>query len=301
MRAVDLLTIAYLALSLAALAGPHRPARWPLLLLTHLGLIAAIWAVGRVPTKPVGSTFAKVLRVVRSWYPLLIVPYLYTELPLLNQSLASGYYDAAIVALEQTVFRTQPAQRLAGALPWPALSEILHAGYLSYYLLIYVPPLVLYAQGRRHAYARALFYEMLTFYACYLVFIVFPVQGPFHLWTAPPGVPDGPVRALTLRILEAGSSRGAAFPSSHVAVALMQTLVGFRWLPRLAPVLALLTVALGVGAVYGGFHYATDVILGAAAAFALVPVARVLHRRLARWNARCAARRKRFAVTERQV
>lgn len=301
MRAVDLLTVAYLAVSVIALVGPGRPARWPLLLLTHLGLIAAIWAVGRVPTKPVGSTFAKVLRVVRSWYPLLIVPFLYTELPRLNQSLASGYYDSAIVALEQMVFGTQPAQRLAGALPLPALSEILHAGYLSYYVLIYAPPLVLYAQGRRHAYARVLFYEMLTFYACYLVFIVFPVQGPRYLWPAPPGVPAGSVRALALQLLEAGSSRGAAFPSSHVAVAVMQTLVAFRWLPRLAPVLALLTVALAVGAVYGGFHYATDVILGAAVAVALFPVGRVLHRRLARWNIRSAHRRVRFAATERQI
>lgn len=285
MRPVDVLTAGYLALALVALVGSGRPASWPLLVLGHVAAALAIGAVvrweGRRAGEPNGGAGAwRRVRFLRWWYPLLLMPFLYSELPLLNQSLGRGYRDGAIIAVEQAVFGTQPARMLAGALPIPVLGEFLHAGYLSYYLFIYVPPLLLYLRGRRGAFAEILFYEMLTFYTCYLVFIVFPVQGPRYLWPPPPGVPDGPLRALALRVLEAGSSRGTAFPSSHVAVAFMQTLVAFRLLPRLAPVMAVLTLALGAGAVYGGFHYATDVLAGAATALLLVPGARALLMRL---------------------
>jgi membrane-associated phospholipid phosphatase len=36
----------------------------------------------------------------------------------------------------------------------------------------------------------------------------------------------------------------------------------FRFLPALAPLLAILSLGLGIGAVYGGFHYATDMVAG---------------------------------------
>ncbi|MBI4538571.1 MAG: phosphatase PAP2 family protein [Gemmatimonadetes bacterium] len=281
MRSVDRLTAGYLALAPLALVGAGRPAAWPLLVSAHLAGILAITLVARADGVTRGPALARhALRVLRRWYPLILMPFLYAELRFLNQSLVVGYRDDAILALEQALFRMQPARTLAGALPFPLLSELLHAGYLSYYLLIYAPPLVLYLRGRDAEFGEMLFSEMLTFYACYLVFVFFPVQGPRYLWPAPPGVPDGPLRALALFLLEAGSSQGAAFPSSHVAVALMQTIVAFRALPRLAPVMALLTLALGAGAVYSGFHYATDVAAGAATAVLLVPVARSLGPRL---------------------
>ena len=110
---------------------------------------------------------------------------------------------------------------------------------------------------------------MITFLGCYLVFIVFPVQGPRYLAEAPADIPSGPFRTLTLIVLDAGSSRGAAFPSSHMAVAVAQTLLTFRFQPKIvARPMALLVTGLGVGAVYGGFHYATDMLAGAVAGVA---------------------------------
>ncbi len=64
-------------------------------------------------------------------------------------------------------------------------------------------------------------------------------------------------------MLEVGSSRGAAFPSSHVGVSVAQTLIVFRFLRPLTPLIGLLALGLACGAVYGGFHYATDVCAGA--------------------------------------
>lgn len=284
MRPVDRLTVGYLVLAPVALLGPGRPAAWLALLAAHGVVVAAIVlrARRRAAERDVGGATARVRHGLGLWYPLLLMPFLYAELRLLNQSLGSGYHDGAIIAVEGALFGTQPAQTLAGALPYPLLSELLHLGYISYYVLIYGPPLVLFLKRRQSAFTEMVFYEMLTFYVCYLIFVFFPVQGPRYLWPAPPGVPDGPVRALALRILEAGSSRGAAFPSSHVAVAVMQALLAFRLLPRLAPFVAVLAVLLGLGAVYGGFHYATDVVAGAALALIVFSVAGRLRTRLGR-------------------
>lgn len=199
------------------------------------------------------------------WLPLLLVPLLYAELPLLNQVVAEGYRDALVLEWELGIFRGNPAREWAGAMPSRILSGFLHFSYLSYYGLIYLPPLVLWMQGRLADFETTIFRVMLVFTLCFLVFILFPVEGPRYLFPAPEGVPDGFMRGLVLAVLEAGSSRGAAFPSSHMAVAAAQAVLVFRFHSRGAGVLvALLSAGLGVGAIYGGFHYAVDILAGAA-------------------------------------
>jgi membrane-associated phospholipid phosphatase len=182
----------------------------------------------------------------------------------LNVAVHNGrYFDEIILRSEQQLFGGQPSRELAAAWPYPALSEFLHFSYLAYYLIIYGPFLLLYLRGRFGDHQRAAFTVMLTFFAHYIFFIYFPVQGPRYLFPAPSGdIANGAMYNLAHQILEAGSSRGAAFPSSHVGVAFAQTFMAFQLLKRWAPLLLILSTGLAVGAVYGGFHYATDVIAG---------------------------------------
>jgi membrane-associated phospholipid phosphatase len=234
-----------LAVSLVALAWPPAPVRE-----------LARKAVSRWP---------RAAGVLLEWYPLLLVPLLYTQLHFLIQALHGGrFFDGGIQQLEQLVFGGQPSRDLAAAFPIRWLSELLHAGYLSYYLIIYLPPLLLFLRGGRSAFREAIFSLLLAFVLHYLVFIYFPVQGPRYLFPPPAGPPaEGVLYGLTHRVLEAGSSQGAAFPSSHVGVAVAQLLIMYRFHRRLTPVLAVLTLLLAVGAVYGGFHYGIDALCGA--------------------------------------
>lgn len=213
------------------------------------------------PTETSWGAFRPARHALR-WLPLLLVPALYAELPLLNQALTDGFHDGLVLRWEALFFGGNPARSWAGAFPHPLVSELLHASYLSYYGLIYAPPLLLYARGRFGAFESTVFTLMLVFVICFLVFIVFPVQGPRYLYPAPPGIPEGPVRALVLAVLEAGSSRGAAFPSSHMAVAVAQSVLALRFQRPVGVAVALLTIGLGAGAVYGGFHYAVDIVAG---------------------------------------
>lgn len=241
----------YLLLSAALLAVSGR---LPLVIL-HL-VLAGVTIITMTPRTPL-------VRLVGDVLPLVVVPVLYAEIPALIAAAGSPYHDVWIQQVELAVFGGQPSRTFARTFPNLLVSELLHAGYLSYYPLIFAPPLVLLLRNERPAFSRTVLALTLTYLACWVLFVCFPVQGPRFLW-GPSDAPDGPVRRATLSILAAGSSRGAAFPSSHMAVSVAQAIAALRWQRRLGWVVLVLAFLVGLGAVYGGFHYATDIIAGAA-------------------------------------
>jgi membrane-associated phospholipid phosphatase len=266
-RAIRRLFAAYLFVAGIALFFPHRPSSWLALAGAHAVAIALLLQLG-----PASSIFAglrmrwpRFARFIGDWYPLILIPALYSELAALNKSVFGGtYFDHIILGWEQALFGGQPSRELASAWPFLPLSELLHFCYISYYLIIYGPAIYIYAKGRQDAHQKMAFTLMLTFFAHYLFFIYFPVQGPRYVFPAPTAgeISTGFFYNLAHRILEAGSSQGAAFPSSHVGVSFAQAAMMFLLAPRLAPVVLLLSIGLALGAVYGGFHYATDALCG---------------------------------------
>ena len=264
---VDRLLALYAIISGAALLFPHRPALWPIFLAGHGIAVMAGFAV-----RPVARARDALMRrlpgliqFIGDVYPLVLIPILYAELAPLNLAVWDGhYFDDSIIAVEQAIFGGQPSREWAVAFPSLPLSELLHAAYLSYYIVIFVPPLFIARIAGRGAFRDAVFALMLTFVVHYLFFIWFPVQGPRYLFPAPGGpLAEGAIYRFTHVVLEAGSSQGAAFPSSHVGVAVAQVLIAWRYARRLVPVIALMATGLALGAIYGGFHYATDVLAGA--------------------------------------
>jgi membrane-associated phospholipid phosphatase len=277
-KPLDRLFAVYLLAAVPALAFANRPSTWPLLLALHALAAVVAWPLPWVQRALAGASPSanSILRSIADWAPLLLIPFLYKELAILNTAVHGGtYFDALVIAWEQAVFSGQPSRDWAAAAPHLWLSEPLHAAYLTYYLIIIIPPLLLFLLGRTSDFRAGVFALMLAFFAHYLFFIYFPVQGPRYLFPPPGGeLANGFFHQLAHRVLEAGSAQGSAFPSSHVGVSVAQTLVVWRYLPRLTPVFALLTLGLALGAIYGGFHYAIDAVAGlalGALAFALAP------------------------------
>ncbi|CAN5633036.1 hypothetical protein BH23GEM9_BH23GEM9_05800 [soil metagenome] len=281
---LDRLFALYMVIAAGALLFPHRPPAWPLLLGVHILAVAVAWPLPHIQqlAQRAGNPTRRAVRAIADWTPLLLIPLLYAELAILNQAVHGGFYfDDLIIAAEQLVFRSQPSREWAGALPLLRVSEPLHAAYLSYYFIIFAPPLILFVRGRRDEFRQATFAVMLCFFVHYVFFIFFPVQGPRYLFAAPGGdIANGFFYQAAHRLLETGSSQGAAFPSSHVGVSVTQTLVVMRFMPRLAPLTALLTALLALGAIYGGFHYAIDAAAGALLGVIVFLAARPLYRRL---------------------
>jgi membrane-associated phospholipid phosphatase len=110
-----------------------------------------------------------------------------------------------------------------------------------------------------------------------------PVTGPHYQFPAISGeLADGAMYKWVHWMLEDGGSKGAAFPSSHVAVAVAVSLVTWR-VDRLVWVVTLpFVIGLTVSTVYGRFHYGIDAVAGIFAAVILVWMAGQLQSRLGR-------------------
>ncbi len=258
LRAVDLLLLAYLAIVslVAVFRAPMAPERW-WLLLAHALVVVLVYLVTRPGLGPVGRT-------IREIYPLLLLPALYSELDILN-SVPVTVYDPVVQQWELLLFGGQISREWWQAAPSRFWSTVFHSAYLSYYLIISAPALYFAWRGDVQAVRRFVLVVIATFVICYLIFIFFPVAGPYYEFPRPAAwfTNNLPAR-LTYEALAGGSSYGAAFPSSHVAAALAATLTAARSSPRLGLLLAIPTLLLTIGVVYCQMHYGVDVLGGLA-------------------------------------
>jgi len=255
---VDLWTLAYLGVTTLALARVAPAAGLASVWLAH-GLLLVV-----VLLAPRARRSGAVGRFVGELYPLLLLLPLYTEVGLLNAARGVSH-DALVQRWEQALLGGQPARDWIRAWPSPALSTLLHAGYLSYFPILVASTLGLWLAGRRDGARRVLLLMMATFYICYTTFLAFPVAGPRYLWPLADNVATAtPVARFTHALVAGGSAWGTAFPSSHVAVALAVSVSAWREWRGLGRLLVAATVLLALGTVYGQFHYAVDTLAGAA-------------------------------------
>lgn len=261
--AIDRVTLAYLAVALAFTLG-RGPRTSPAVLLLPLalaaiGLVAALLAPRARRAGPVGQLLAE-------FYPLALTVALYTQVGLVNASRGEAH-DALVQRWEQALFGCQLSSDWIRAFPSPAWSTLMHAAYLSYYAIVAGSPLGLWLSGRREAARQTLLAMMVTFYVCYTAFFLFPVAGPRYLFPPAHNAATAvPVAVLTHRLLENASAWGTAFPSSHVAVALVTAVCAWRSWRALGAVLLPCAALLTLGTVYGQFHYGVDALAGAALA-----------------------------------
>jgi membrane-associated phospholipid phosphatase len=266
LNAVDTVTLLYTAVATAAVlafsGGDH--AGWDSLLTAHALLVVLVLLA------PLARRAGPLGRFVGDWYPMLLLGGLYAEVGVLNVDL--GYqHDQIIQRLELWVFGSQVSYRWIREMPNVAASWLLHGCYLAYYAILYASPLGLWASGRRDAARRTIFAVMVTFYICYVVFLFFPVAGPRYAFDAAHNAATSvwPARAAQW-LLDRGDSWGAAFPSSHVAAAVVAAVCALRYWRALGLVLAPLTLGLVLSVVYGQFHYAVDAVAGLVVAAAVL-------------------------------
>lgn len=201
--------------------------------------------------------------IARAAYAVFLTPLLYAELAVLNRFFTERYFDATVQAWDAALFGGQPSVGLSAALPWLSLSEVLHLGYFAYYAIIPAAILGVFATRGVEALQRTALAVAAAFFVSYLIFMFFPVAGPRYEF-APIGgeIGEGTLFGIVHGILEAGSSKGTAFPSSHIAASLAAVVAAGREDPRWFRLLLIPELALTAGTVYGRFHYATDALAG---------------------------------------
>jgi membrane-associated phospholipid phosphatase len=251
-RLVDrILAIYGVLVAVLALTRIGRPGI-PLVLAAHLAIPALAWMT-------VHARDSAVMRVLRNIYPLLLLTGLYSAIDVLNGFGAAGTWDHQIQLIEHAIFGMQPSRDWWRMHPSVFWSTILHATYLSYYLIVAVPVIVMLIAGRGESLEPYLDGLITTYLICYLFYLFVPVAGPYYEFPRPSGlfVANLPAR-MVYSALRGGSAYGAAFPSSHVAATVAATVGVWRASPRWGAILAIPTGMLVVAVVYCQMHYAVD-------------------------------------------
>ena len=256
-RPVDILAAAYLAASAGIAALSMTSTGWMIAGLHVVGL-GLVHLLGRVPVPT--NRFGAFLRLA---WPVAVTPLVYLELATLKQLLFPGYFDVAVQAWEQAMCGAQLSIGMSSWYDALWFSELAHFGYVSYYLVVPVALIGGLYLGGEDGLERVAFTTALAFFICYLCFAVFPVAGPRYAFDQIVGPQtDGRMFALVHSILESGSSKGTAFPSSHVAATVSAWLSAGLVDRRLGWILAPFAVSLTIGTVYGRFHYGIDAAVG---------------------------------------
>jgi PAP2 superfamily len=262
-RLLDALIAGYVVvvsvpLALGAARGTSGCAQQLLVNLAVLGGLALVCVLSR-------RSRWRSLALLRLSYGPALFSVLYRQTATVWPVLYEQPFDAWLVHVEQLLWRSQPSLVFAQQAPWRWLSELFCAAYYAYYY--FVPAMlftVLLTRGYTAA-ERVVFSIALCFLICYTLFWFFPTVAP-HYWFPPHAGPQLYQGYLFNHLLflftAAGEVPAGAFPSSHIAVALLLTIQAHRFAPRLFPFMLAVTVVMCPAVVYLKAHYALDVPAG---------------------------------------
>ena len=294
---VDYVTQFYAALIGLLIVLFHNNAlpHWQWLVAAHATCVVGIHALIRIHATAPRN---RILDFLRYFYPILLYTGFYRETGVLNHVFTGHYFDGIFMRLEEGIFGFQPSVSFMARLPHLPVSELFYVSYFSYYVMIAGVGLALYFQGRER------FFHFVTvtsaiFYVCYLTYIFMPVLGPLVFREAIPGFPgqsemsffplaypeavqSGPFFRIMKFIYVYFESRGAAFPSSHVAVATCTLYFSWRYIPRIRYAHLVAVILLSLSTVYCRYHYGIDVPAGILATAILLPITNHLYKKLRR-------------------
>ncbi len=291
---VDYATQAYIGLVGLLILCFHNatvPA-WPKLLAVHAaGLMLVHWLIQTQARNP--SNW--LLNFLRHFYPVLLYTAFFTETGLLNRMFFREYLDPTIAQWEQQIFGCQPSVLFMEKLPWLAVSELFYISYFSYYVMIVGVGIALFVRSRQQFFHYISVVSFL-FYVCYLIYIILPVIGSRAFfrqvdgYSLPEAIQQLAVTDVYPESVQAGvffqimkwiyrvfEAPGAAFPSSHVAVALCTVYFSFRYLRPIRFAHLAVACMLCLSTVYCRYHYVVDVLAGLLTAAILVPLGNWLY------------------------
>lgn len=138
--------------------------------------------------------------------------------------------------------------------------------YSLCYGLAFFGLIVLYVAGLRREADTYWALVLIPTYLCYAATPFFPALPPRSLRAEPARSKTTKSRVFNLWLLKYGSIQAISFPSAHAASAMALSLVLIHDLPIAGWICLAISFWISVAAVVGGYHYAIDVILGAAMA-----------------------------------
>ncbi len=259
---VDRIVLAYCLLMFLVIAMLGRPLNEYIgELLFYMGMALLTVLIVRFVDETANRTKA----FFRILYPAIMFIFFYRMTGGQIFLLFDHFFDGQVVAWERTLLGEEVTLLIDRHLLYQGLTEILSFCYFCYYLML--PGFLIPAFVRRdykiiRDYLAA---ASLTFFVSYLLFWLYPVEGPrWYLAGEYVNPIEGPLfRKLVDFVIEHAAIRGGAMPSSHTGVALVTLMFCFRYYRRAAWWLLPIAAGLALGTFWGRFHYMSDMVIGA--------------------------------------
>jgi len=238
-----------------------------------------------------------VVQFFRLCYIQAIYILYFTECIWLSQLMFNGAsFDAFFANLDFRLFGFQPAIQFPRYFQQYRIgNEMFFFSYFFYYGLVSTGVWILFIRKHYHEAVRSLFIISVSFFIMYVWFIFFPVKGPKYFFPELHEIWYSNFRGFFFTKIMKGlfnntNLGGAAFPSSHVALALVAFILNWKYNRYLIPIYLPLTVLLFVSTVYLYAHYFVDIPAGIVvgiALYLLVPLlirpAKQLSTRVDKW------------------
>jgi membrane-associated phospholipid phosphatase len=204
------------------------------------------------------------VRFLRLFAPGVMFLFFYRETGGLMFLLFNSFYDWQLTIFEKIVFGTNLTIFIDQYLLNIIINEILSFCYFSYYFMIPFFMGYLYLKKDYELLKNFLSAVCLTFFISYMLFFLYPIEGPRWFFASLyQNDIEGPIfRQLVNIVIHNGAVRGGCMPSSHFGVALVILIYANKYYPQIAKWLLPIVIGLGLGTVWGRFHYISDVFVG---------------------------------------
>jgi len=207
----------------------------------------------------------RLMDLVRSvLFPVVCVLIIFDSLEGLVHSVHPRDIDPLLIRLDYLIFGGYPTIMLESIYN-PLLTDILQVAYASYYFLPISLGLILKLQKKEVAFDQSLFLLLLCFYLSYIGYLLFPALGPRYVMNHLQSVDltgsgiAGHIQHFLNRL--EGVKRDA-FPSGHTGIAVVVSVLAYRFHRRFFFVTLPVIVALIFSTVYCRYHYVVDILGG---------------------------------------
>jgi membrane-associated phospholipid phosphatase len=280
---VDVMLLGYIAITCTLIAIFHaRSEYWLALLGMHLLIAAIILLIAQWHRATSGSTglSARAALFAHGWYPVLLIFALYGQLRAVVPLVHPHLLDVTLANIDYSVLGVYPTVWLER---WarPLITELLQLTYATYYFLPLILGIVLWRRSREH-FQLVYFALALGFALSYFGYMLVPAIGP-RFTPAVLAMQTQPLRGVWLfpylrDWLDVGEGvTPDCFPSGHTEVTLLVLIFAFRYARDVFWWLLPIGSALIFSTVYLRYHYAVDVVAGAALAVIVATAAQPLY------------------------
>jgi len=206
----------------------------------------------------------KIFTFIRHTYPLFFFPFYFNVSTQIDTIIFRELLDPFFQRIDYAIFGYQPSIEWGLRYGNIILQELFHFAYFSYYIVIPIIAILIYFKKNDY-FPKYIFTVAFVFYICYITYSLIPVVGGryweemFELTMTYRG---GLFTRIMAFIYTYSQHRGAAFPSSHVAITIVMNLAAYRYSKKFGRGLLLITVLLIIATVYCHYHYFIDSVFG---------------------------------------